>query len=360
MTDVEALVASVRADPGRRDELLPLLEEAHPVYEGRGEAAALRIRGWVMAAYEEVGLSPEAVPAVLETLRTALDAFSVAAAARAVRGSAAPDPHLPAALVEALVRMRGRDDAVSFAGLRPSWPDPASTTALTEVLRTLHALGPAAHDVHDSLVDVRRLHAPTWSPSVREHLDAAIDATVRAPLSLSRAVPSPYVAPPPVGVEHVGAVKLEDQDGVVTTFDEHFRGRRNVVAFFYTRCGNPAKCSATVTRLAALASRLPAALPGHDVGVAGISYDPGYDTAERLAAYGAARGMPYSETVRLFRAPTGHAVLREHFDLKVGYAGTLVNQHGVELYLVGPDGRTERAWTRVTWTVDEVLAALAD
>ena len=69
--------------------------------------------------------------------------------------------------------------------------------------------------------------------------------------------------------------------------------------------------------------------------------------------------MPYADTVRLLRAPTGHAVLRAHFDLTVGYAGTLVNQHGVELYLVGEDTRTTHAWTRVSWTVDEVLDVLA-
>ena len=63
--DVEALVAGVLADPARRGELLPLLHEGHPAYDGRGESAALRTRGWVMAAYETVGLPPEAVPAVL-------------------------------------------------------------------------------------------------------------------------------------------------------------------------------------------------------------------------------------------------------------------------------------------------------
>jgi protein SCO1 len=357
--DVEALVAEVRADPARRDELLPLLHEGHAVYDGRGESTALRLRGWVLAAFETVGLPAEAVPVVLEALHTGLDPFTVAAAARAARGAVAPDPALPGALVDALVGMRGRDDAVTFSGLRPTWPDPDSTTALTEVLRTLQALGPAAHGVHADLLEVRRRHAATWSPRVVVALDAAIEATARAPLSLTVAAPSPYVAPVPAGTQEVGTVVLEDQAGVTTTFDRHFRGRRHVVAFFYTRCGNPAKCSATVTRLAALADRLPVALPGEEVGVAGISYDPGYDTPERLTAYGAARGMPFSDSVRLLRSPTGHAVLREHFDLQVGYAGTLVNQHGVELYLVGADTSTEHAWTRVTWTVDEVLEHLA-
>ncbi len=358
MIDVEQLVADVRADPTRRDELLPLLHEGHPVYDGRGESAALRTRGWVMAAYETVGLPPEAVPAVLETLRTGLDPFAVAAAARAARGAAAPDAELPAALVAALLGMRGRDDSVSFSGIRPRWPDPGSTTALTEVLRTLRALGPTAHDVHADILEARRLHAPTWSPTVCAELDAAIEATARAPLSLTELAPSPYRSPVPTGREDVAAVVLEDQTGTRTTFAEQFRGRRHVVAFFYTRCGNPAKCSATVTRLAELATRLPDELPGEVVGVAGISYDPGYDTPERLAAYGTARGVPFSDTVRLFRAPVGHAVLRGHFDLAVGYAGSLVNQHGVELYLVGADGRTQHAWTRVTWTPDEVLAVL--
>ena len=356
--DVEALVAQVRAEPTRRDELLPLLHEGHPVYDGRGESAALRTRGWVMAAYESVGLPAGAVPAVLETLRTALDPFAVAAAARAARGAAAPNPDLSTALVTALVGMRGRDDSVSFAGLRQRWPDPAATTALTEVLRTLRALGSAAHCVHTDLLEARRLHAPTWSPGVRAELDAAIEATARAPMSLTELAPAPYTSPAPAGAGDIGSVRLEDQASATTTFAELFGGRRHVVAFFYTRCGNPAKCSATVTRLAELATQLPTVLPRADVGVVGISYDPGYDTPERLAAYGTARGMPFSDAVRLLRAPVGHAALREHFDLLVGYSGGLVNQHGVELYLVGADGRTEHAWTRISWTVEEVLEVL--
>ena len=102
--DVEQLVAEVRADPGRRDELLPLLHEGHQVYDGRGESAALRTRGWVMAAYETVGLPPDAEPAVLETLRTGLDPFAVAAAARAARGAVAPGPGLADALLAAMDR----------------------------------------------------------------------------------------------------------------------------------------------------------------------------------------------------------------------------------------------------------------
>jgi protein SCO1/2 len=362
--DLDALVAEVRSDPSRRAELLPLLHEGHPVYDGRGEAMAVRARGWVMAAFESVGLPTEALPAVRETLETALDPFAVAAAARAARGAAAPDPELCRALVSALVGIRGSDDRVSFAGLRPTAPDPHDATALMEVLRTLRLFGAAAHEVHDELVDIRDVHATDWGVAVRAELDAALVATARAPLSLTELAGSPAPAPSvtdgqtgPVDPDRVWRVVLEDQSGSLTTFGEHVGGGRHVVAFFYTRCGNPAKCAATVTRLGELARRLPAALPQETLGVVGISYDPGYDNPERLAAYGTAHGMQFSDSARLMRAPQDQPLLRRYFDLKVGYVGTLVNQHAIELYLLDA-GRVEHVWSRSRWDVDEVLDVL--
>jgi protein SCO1 len=354
--DAEDLVAAVLAEPDRREELLPLLHEAHPIYQGRGEVSVSRLRGWVMAAFESVGLPPSALPAVVETLRTSLDPYAVAAAAKAARGAVAIDPTLSRALATALVTMRGRDDSVSFESLQHDRLPTTTTTTLYEIAATLRQLGSGAHDVHQQLVEVRDTHADTWSGPVVQALDEAIEATARAPrmLGLTEMSPSPYVSPLPPGSPGVGSIRLEDQSGAVTTFDEHFRGRFNVAAFFYTRCGNPAKCSATITRLAAVQARV----VDDRIGIAGISYDPGYDIPERLAAYGSARGLRFTDTVRLFRAPAGHSQLREHFDLKVGYAGTIVNHHAIELYLIGPDTDTVHVWSRVEWTVDDVLEVI--
>ena len=44
-------------------------------------------------------------------------------------------------------------------------------------------------------------------------------------------------------------MELEDQDGARVTFGEFFAGKPSVVAFFYTRCDNPNKCSLTITKL---------------------------------------------------------------------------------------------------------------
>ena len=48
-----------------------------------------------------------------------------------------------------------------------------------------------------------------------------------------------------------------------------------MLTFFYTRCMNPLKCSATVTGLGRIARRV--AEDALDANVAGISYDPGFD-----------------------------------------------------------------------------------
>ncbi|WP_139125750.1 thioredoxin domain-containing protein [Arcticibacter eurypsychrophilus] len=47
-------------------------------------------------------------------------------------------------------------------------------------------------------------------------------------------------------------VVLEDQNKERFRFNEFFKGTPSIVAFFYTRCNNPNKCSATITRLVQL------------------------------------------------------------------------------------------------------------
>jgi hypothetical protein len=92
-------------------------------------------------------------------------------------------------------------------------------------------------------------------------------------------------------------VPLEDQAATVTTFGEHFSQRRTDAAFFYTRCGNPAKCSATVTRLAELAADSPRSCRMRQSVWLASATTPFNHNPQRLAAYGAARGMPFSDLV---------------------------------------------------------------
>lgn len=146
--EVDRLVGDVRADPGRRAELVALLREDHPAHAGKGSGATARVRAWVLAAFADVGMPDAALPYVVEELETGVEPELVAAAARAARGDRAVRPELAGPLVAALWNMAGRDDAVSFDSMWPSWPAREPTTALLEVIATLRAMGsiPAVRD----------------------------------------------------------------------------------------------------------------------------------------------------------------------------------------------------------------------
>ncbi len=362
--EIESLVDEIRREPDRRDELVAMLHEAAGIYAGRGAASAAHVRGWIMAAFQDVGLPVDALPFVLEALHTELDPYVVAAAARAVRGIPEPVPSVVAtALVHALTALRARDDTVSFDSMRQTWPAQRPTTALLEIVASLRSLGPAASGSLADLEAVSGEHADTWSPLVRRTLDA----TIRELQAISRPAAGHCcgsVDAEPGGERHrgqdqdlvdIGSVVFEAQDRRESTFDQVFRDRFTVVAFFYTRCPNPNKCSATITKLAELQRRLDESGLAERIGIAAITYDPGYDLADRMRAYGESRGLRFSDSVRMFRAPRQHELVQRHFALRVGYVGSIVNQHGIELFLVGDDGSTVFTWSRVQWDVETVL-----
>jgi hypothetical protein len=68
--------------------------------------------------------------------------------------------------------------------------------------------------------------------------------------------------------------------------------------------------------------------------------------------------MVLGDTVRMLRAVDGHDQLRRFFGLRVGYNGSIVNQHGVELYLLDSELQIARTWARVPWEVDDVADAV--
>src|SRR5882757_11376754 len=85
-----ALVDALTVDPSRSGQLTDLLREDHPIYDQRGAAAIVRMRGWLLVALARAGVSDAALIFVLEELDTGADAYLVAAAARALRSC--PNP----------------------------------------------------------------------------------------------------------------------------------------------------------------------------------------------------------------------------------------------------------------------------
>lgn len=305
-SDVDALISELLAQPVTGQQLRQ--DAAHAA--GLSTTDAERVRAHLLASFETRGIPDDALRVVAEELRTSASPAVLAGAARAVR-SLGPDVD-----EEWAGLLRDAADRISTADVFVRWhPGTVSPgwmrTARAELLATLQELGPSA------------------------------------PAAASAAGDEPVVSLDP---DVLGRVGLEDQDGVATTLADALSGCETVLAFFYTRCMNPAKCSLTITRLAA-AARAP---EGRGRAYLAMTYDPAYDSPARLRRYGAERGFPFGDRARFVRTPDAWVDVRTMFGLRVGYGPATVNEHARELFLVGP-GLNARGLDP-DWLADPVAA----
>ncbi|MDQ3810929.1 MAG: SCO family protein [Chloroflexota bacterium] len=371
---IGALVDAIRDAPSRRDELVALLPEAHPVYCGRSANAVVRLRGYILAAFEDVGLPAAAYPYVLDELQNSRDAYVTAGAAKALRGLVTPRSDVVPYLLRAIENIRYLDDALSFETYRPARPLQRRTTALAEIFKTLRWLGPLARA---ALADLESLAAVdgNLAPRARDALSGAIEAIRAAPPaardgSCCHGGPpartdgdTASTAPPGASPGPPLDVALQDQDGTALSYGEFFAESPSIVVFFYTRCDNPNKCSLSITKLARLQRTIVERGLGERIKTAAITYDPGFDVPQRLRAYGENRDVVFDQRNRFFRTSSDSSRLRSYFELGVNYGDVLVNRHRIELFVVDAGGHVVASFTRLQWDPDEVLdraAALLD
>lgn len=343
--------------------LTSLLRESHAVYDQRSTAAIVRMRGWILLALAQVGLSPDAVIFVLEELDAGHDGYLVAAAARALRSSA-PRPEFAPFIMQAVGNMRYRDDAVMFDSYGAYATSSDATTPIRELLITLAWLGPLARDIVPRLVELRAPGSGV-SKKLLSDIDRAVEAIGRGPAnppggdccewrsSLGSVLRWPFGERADSGA--VRSVEFEDHNGTPITYDQFFAGQPSIVAFFYTRCDNPQKCSLTVAKLARVQRQLVERGIADQVRTAAITYDPGFDLPSRLLAYGRGRQMLMDEGHRLLRATTGIEPLRAYFGLGVNFVESLVNRHRIEIYVLDGAGRIAASFSRIHWDEREVV-----
>jgi protein SCO1 len=353
-----ALVDAIAADPDRRGQLTDLLREDHPFYHERGAATIVRMRGWVLLAIARTGVSDAALIFVLEELDTGIDAYLVAAAARALRSYPHPTENLAPFVMRALATIRYRDEPVSFENYGEYAVSSTGTTPVRELLATLAWLGPHARGVLRELESLRG-RSSGLSGKLRIDIDRAVQA-IRGADQVEELGSDTCCTLPggprntaywPLnsrcGVETIETAVFEDHQGDLVTFKEFFRGHPSIVVFFYTRCGNPMKCSLTVTKLARIQKLLEAQGLADQIHTAAITYDPAFDLRERLHVYGRDRGVRMNAHHRLLRATDGMDLLCAHFKLGVNFIESLVNRHRVEAYILDVEGRVAVSFERI-------------
>ena len=346
--------------------LVSLLSERNPIYRNRSTNEIFRIRGYVMASLERTGLPDGALPYVLGELESTFHPYMVAAAARALRGMKPPSPQVAPYLIKAIYNVWQGDKPVSFAAYHVEWPAKDYTTALTEIFETFTYLGSAARDTLPDLKHLRQFFAAYLAEDTLAHLGEAVAAIEGDERDLQGSCCEAPTFPTETGecdddrapTQVPRHVVLEDQNGIRLRWEDFFCQRPTVLGFFYTRCGNPRKCTQTILNLAALQAELDRCGLKGEICVAAITYDPQFDTPETLRAYGEARGYLFDNDFRMFRVPEEFHQVAEAFQLSVSYTGSQVSSHRIELYLLDRDGNVARSFLRLQSEPQQVLEAL--
>ncbi len=353
------LIEQLAAD---HEQLIDLLREDHSIYDQRGTAVVVRMRGWVLLALARDGLSDAALPFVLEELDSGVDAYLVACAASALRSYPWPSAAFASFVVRAISNIRYRDERVSLEKFGGFAIGSAGTSPVRELLATLTWLGPQARAVVPDVESLR--NGPTalsrkYHPAVEQVLTAIrVDADAAADCcSLPGGVQElfSWMKPARTTANQAESTVFEDQDGQSITFGEFFNGRPSIVAFFYTRCDNPLKCSLTITKLARIQKLLEAEGVADRINTAGISYDPGFDLPQRLRNYGEQRGVHFTPQHRMLRAREGFDSVRNHFKLGVNFIESVVNRHRIEIYILDAQARVAGYFGRIQWNENDVV-----
>lgn len=362
-----ALVEVLSSDTTRRAELTDLLREDHPVYDQRSAAAVVRMRGWILIALAHAGLTDDALLFVLEELDTGRDAYLVAAAALALRSYANPIAAFAPFVMRAIANIRYHDEHVAFERYGEYTTSATGTTALKELLATLVWLGPHARDVLPELEQLRENRGHGFSNKLLLEVERAQKAISGPARSRPHSAGTCCSLPPGLGdalswaprsrcgCETIQSTVFEDHDGARITFREFFLGHPSVVVFFYTRCGNPQKCSLTITKLARLQKLLLKRGLAQQIRTCAITYDPAFDIPERLRSYGENRGVLMNVGHRMLRAIDGISALRVHFKLGVNFIASLVNRHRIEVYLLDAAGAIAASFERIHWDEEHIL-----
>ena len=364
-SEVADLVDSLAADPDRRQQLTDLLRENHPIYDQRGAATIVEMRGWVLLALARTEISDDELLFVLEELDTGVDPYLVAAAACALRSYPNPNSALAPYVLRALNQIRYHDDPVSFEAFGDYATSSSGTSPVRELLVTSAWLGPHARGVLPELEAI--VHSGGLSKKAMLEANRALEiirgSDQPEPLDSDSCCTLPVGLLSKIswsnnsrhGTEQIDETVFEDQDSGRITFKEFFHGRPSIVVFFYTRCGNPLKCSLTITKLARIQKLLEEQGLVDQINTAAITYDPAFDLPVRIRSYGQNRSVRLDAGHRMLRTTEGINALREHFKLGVNFIESLVNRHRIEAYVLDAKGRIAGSFERLHWDEQELI-----
>lgn len=361
--EIGNVIDLVRSGKLPRSVLVGLLSERHSVYKERPNYQMIRIKGYAMASFANVGLPDSALNFVLDELQNGKHAYMVASAARALRGATQPGSLYVNFLLQALSNIRYHDDSLNLDVFKPSWPLKNPTTAKKEIFLTFQWLRGYAKG---ALPELRFFLKNTYDfdPETKEEIQKTIDIieTDDRGLDLNCCEIEgkagngfSWLWKGIRNIKSIGHLEVENQIGACQTLETFIDRKPTVVAFFYTRCMNPNKCTLTINKLGWLQQDLLKSGLQEKVNLLAFTYDPAYDTPTKMHIFGKNRGINFGSNVHMLRTKLeDFDLLSDFFELGVNRVGSTVNQHRLELFLLDQNGNIKTSYTRLQWEVEKV------
>jgi protein SCO1/2 len=136
--------------------------------------------------------------------------------------------------------------------------------------------------------------------------------------------------------------------------------RPAALAFFYSRCDNPNRCTRIVGSFRRMAERIEKKGLGGKVRLVLVSFEPDHDTPSRLLVAAQVHQLNTdSEDVVLVRPdPRLHRDLHRELNVGVNYSGEAVTMHDIGLYLFDRQGRYVRSHHLLAWDEEQVVEDL--
>jgi hypothetical protein len=125
-------------------------------------------------------------------------------------------------------------------------------------------------------------------------------------------------------------------------------------------CTNKNKCPLAATTMAALHEEVVKRKLQDKVRLLVVTYDPEFDTPQRLKRYGEQKGIKFDDCIQMIRPPLeSKDKIFNDMDITVNYSEGMVNIHGIQLVLLDKNARIVRNYHTVIWDNNKVADDLA-
>lgn len=354
-------------------QLAQMLPHQSAIYQDRDKFQVIRLRSYLFATLADMGFPNSAMPMLVDALAFVDERMAAVEIGSAIRvaGTLGDDGRQFLPYMLRTINQRFAEEEFSLSRYAVDFPREEATTVQLEVIGTAEKIGLATDK---ELLTVLRAIAdsPTYS-----ELDPRFVAASRRALQIveqreaghahhehhtewsgEQAAPSlvsAWVSPVERRLLQDLDIRIVDQDG-----NEHVLAdlldRPVLLTFFYTRCQNAGKCSMSISRLAYLQKKLGIAGLARDVRLLALTFEPAYDTPERLKRFVQDRGLTLDEFALSGRLGTSyHQSFIRELDIPVSFSAGWVNTHGVEAVLIDTDGRLARKYTATAWNTEQII-----